>query len=843
MTRHSVGWLIIFLWLAIALAACSPGTALLPSNDSRLLHPGSTFGQSFTARYNGLSGVSIFLAPSTPPGSGSLLFHLREISQPETDLVRARLPVSEITNQSYYMFDFSPQPDSFGKDYFVQVDFEGNGQVLFFTAPADSYLDGALYENDFPQEAQLGFRLEYERGELLLGLVKLFGSWLGVLAVGLFALILPGWAIFSFFWRDWDNFHWGLKLGLSGGLSLAIYPLFILWSGVFGLHLGVIYAWLPPLVGIILLLLKHRKFFLNIKAVLNIYNLKHKASNISTEILIVELAFIIVLGLVIVSRLWVIRTLDIPLYGDSYQHTMIAQLLIDHRGLFTSWLPYADLRTFTYHYGFHSIVAVYHWITGASTAGSMLWAGQLINILAVIGLYPLAYIVTKNRWAGVIAILIGGMLSPMPMSYVNWGRYTQLAGQAILPVCIWTTWVILERPIETLKNIPWIKKFAIWHYLSIDPGSLAIVWLVLGGLALTHYRILILIVLFFPAFFIMRFSLKKYMVLSGRIAWIGVGSLILFLPWFIRVFGGKILNTFAAQISTSLSTNLTGDELFIGITDFRAFFPLAIWVLFFICLGWGLVKRHNSIAIFALWWFFILLATNPNWIGLPGFGVITNFAVFIAFYIPVAVTIASVVASHLRDGQQNNNDHERGKISTIILPGVILLLVCSFGIWGLRERVDDLDTQAYELVTRPDLRAMEWIRSNVPSDARFLINSFPAYGNTSIVGSDAGWWIPLLAQRKNTVPPLTYAAEQGTTPAYSQNVMDFYYATTDSGITSPQALRILREQGIDYVYIGQRQGRVNYSGSDVLDPTIISDDQNFDLIYHQDRVWVYKIKK
>jgi hypothetical protein len=42
------------------------------------------------------------------------------------------------------------------------------------------------------------------------------------------------------------------------------------------------------------------------------------------------------------------------------------------------------------------------------------------------------------------------------------------------------------------------------------------------------------------------------------------------------------------------------------------------------------------------------------------------------------------------------------------------------------------------------------------------------------------------------------------------------------------------------VYIGQRRGRVNYAGPDVLDPALLAQSPLFRAIYHQDRVWVFE---
>jgi hypothetical protein len=143
---------VFLLFIVFSLAACSASSMILPVSDSRIINHGSSFGQSFTAKNNGLSGVSVLLAPTETQSTGSLLFHLRTSPQSTDDLARARLQLSELTRQAYYKFDFPPQRDSQRKDYYLQVEVEGEGQVQIFTATPDSYLDGALYANQIPQD-------------------------------------------------------------------------------------------------------------------------------------------------------------------------------------------------------------------------------------------------------------------------------------------------------------------------------------------------------------------------------------------------------------------------------------------------------------------------------------------------------------------------------------------------------------------------------------------------------------------------------------------------------------------------------------------------------------------
>ena len=54
---------------------------------------------------------------------------------------------------------------------------------------------------------------------------------------------------------------------------------------------------------------------------------------------------------------------NVPLWGDSQQHSTIVQLILDHGGLFDDWAPYADIQSLTYHFGFHAFAASIAWLT------------------------------------------------------------------------------------------------------------------------------------------------------------------------------------------------------------------------------------------------------------------------------------------------------------------------------------------------------------------------------------------------------------------------------------------------------------------------------------------------
>jgi hypothetical protein len=135
---------------------------------------------------------------------------------------------------------------------------------------------------------------------------------------------------------------------------------------------------------------------------------------------------------------------------------------------------------------------------------------------------------------------------------------------------------------------------------------------------------------------------------------------------------------------------------------------------------------------------------------------------------------------------------------------------------------------------------MDWIDANTPEDARFLVNGFLIRNGQSATGSDAGWWIPLLAARQNTMPP-QYAllTETPIDPAYSRNVVDLVAWLQDTSLASSEAISQLCQQDISHVYVGQRQGRVGFAADPLFLPDELLANPAFSPLYHQDQVWVF----
>jgi len=517
---------------------------------------------------------------------------------------------------------------------------------------------------------------------------------------------------------------------------------------------------------------------------------------------------------------------------------MIAQLMAEKGGLFSSWEPYAPLSTFTYHFGFHAMVASLHWLTRLSTPQAVLILGQVMNALTVPMAYFLAWRLTDRPWAGVVAAFITGFVSLMPAYYVNWGRYTQLAGQVILPALIVMTIEAASqrsqdsgfRPQETgatFSLCPFLSAVA----ASIRAGGgwqMVVTAVLAAGLALTHYRVLVFYMAFVLALLLVQAYGNRRMPHlflgdAGRLAMVALGALVLVAPWAWNLVQNSIPMYIARYAVVPTPEQAEWQAAYNSLRDVDKILPPYLLAPAVAGLAWGLWRRERWAILLLLWVEGLFLAANPQWLGLPGMGLITNHAVLIGLYIPVSVAIGFLGASIL---EQLRRWRALGQalLATIIVLG---------GLWGAQQ-VAGIVNPYFVMVTSADLQAMAWIRENTPPRARFLVNSEPAYGGSTVVGTDAGWWIPVLAQRQSTVPPLIAGSEQPEEGGYMWWARQLAEMVRTRPLDDRTTLQALQAAGVTHVYIGARGGPLKGEKLMGLHP--------YRLLYHRDGVWIFGLE-
>jgi len=494
---------------------------------------------------------------------------------------------------------------------------------------------------------------------------------------------------------------------------------------------------------------------------------------------------------------------------------MIAQLLVDNGGLFDSWEPYTPYESLTVHFGFHTQVVLLSWLTGMSAVTATLWGGQLINGLAALTIFPLAMRLSDgNRWAGTVAVLVAGLLSPMPSFYVNWGRFPQLAGQVMLPIAIWMTWYAMEHHG--------------WSWAGVAG-------IVLCGMVLTYYRmpfyyaIFVLVLFMISGIQTWRHEGRRWWKHIPHLAGIAILALILFAPWMAQVAGGRLTTAVAAGVNrTTPVAQVLAD--YVVWRDIFFYVPQFLLLSAGACLTWAILARQSFVVGIGLWTLGLASLVAGRLIRLPGANMMQNFAIVIALYMPVSLVVGWG-AGRLVGLFTQKHGPTRGMVVSM------LLLVAA--LWGTKTRLGDVDL-SFALVNRPDLRAMAWIREHTSSQAKFLVEGFRIYGGYTAVGADAGWWIPLLTQRQNTIPP-QYAMfnERPIDAGHTQSVVARIAVLEEIPLSSREVLPLLCEANISHAYVGQGQGNVGAGVVQLFDPQDLNDSPFFEPTYHRDRVWIF----
>lgn len=630
------------------------------------------------------------------------------------------------------------------------------------------------------------------------------------LFLGLFLYILPGLALLSWLWRG-RALSWGEKLGLASGLGVALYPILFLWFYVFRFAPGAFYAWIPGALAIFALFWRYRK---------SLHQKPSRWIRISSWRArwecVPHLVLLVVIILLLIVRLAVISKMSAPSWGDSVHHTFIVQLIQDHGGLFQSWEPYASIISFTYHFGLHALMAVWAWLGGFLAPQAVLASGQVLNVLAILALYPLAVRLGGSRWAGIGAMVVAGLLSPMPAFYVNWGRYPQLASQIILPVALWffdAWWTSEERPASRV---------------------LVLFFILLSGISLTHYSMAFVLVVAALSWALwglwqQRGRIREWLARTLQFGGASAASVLSVVPWILIVLSGRIPMVFEKMTVSGEKSYITGDVAIWKHTDI--YFSDLFWIFGLGALALAFLMRQRLAVPITLWCGISFLVANPYLVGMQGPGWITNFALIIALYIPIGLLLGWLIGAVWR----GLSFYRAGKV-LVILSLVVLL------VWGSWIQLHIIDP-FFQTVEPTDLSAFKWIKENIPDDARFLVNGFLVFDETTVVGSDAGWWLPYYTLRASNLPPILYILEH-TSPAADRNrLKQFAYDLRESQGEEAVLREVLCQERITHVFLGERRGTVGYGAQALVPEAWLRDNPDFSLLYSKGKAQVWRFDR
>lgn len=831
-------YLLLLLLLALCVAGCTLSSPLpahwslsrvdrsfLASETTEPvgeLSGGTTVSQSFWPSRDGLHTITLLFATYERANSGTVTFTLRDDAGQV--VYQEQVQAARLADNHPHRFLFPPQPDSALRGYTLQV--SGNSApgagVTLWADEADRY-PGLLDRDAAYLSGDLLIEWGYKPtpGVLLYNGMGTLGQHGPTLLVTMLLWLLPGLALLAWL-RAGATEAWsvqqlgGAALVLSGALLVLLPQL----TALVGQRLGAWAVWL---------------ILIGSGAALGVARWRGGSLGPIERPGGATALYAALLALLLGSRLVALQSLIAPQWGDSIHHALITQLLLDHGGIFRTYEPYLPLGTFTYHAGFHLLAAWVGWSVppGSSPmdgATAVLLAGQWLNGVAVVAVALLAE--GLARWAGrpgtaqragVVALLVAGLLSEMPAFYLNWGRYTQLAGQIFLPAAL--LWCLTGWQRGQPRR--WLV-----------PGVL-----VVAALALTHYRVLMMYAAALPL-------IGAFVCWRGRGAWrptlAGVGGRavasgltvgLLILPWYGKLLASTIVQR-AAQMVSAPTRATSYDAQANALGDVTAFVGAWLLALAALALGWLLLRRHAAGLLLGGWLLALVVLSNPASLNLPGTGLVDNFMRQIALYLP----LAALVGLGAGDGAAWLAERAGRGRRVLGWAGVAVLLGAgALGAWRQGQSADSLN---FAMLTRPDEQAARWIEANTPPDAIFHTNGFFAYADAVVAGSDGGWWLWLTARRATTVPPMVYGHEAGIEPDYRQEINARFRRLHDAAPRGPAALAAaLRAEGVEYVYIGAQQGRVGLPADEQpLNPLALRAHPAFELVYSDDFVWVFRVR-
>lgn len=665
------------------------------------------------------------------------------------------------------------------------------------------------------------------------------------IAVLLGLYLAPGLALLRLLWPAGRPFLLLGRLGLALGVSTALPPLLLLLFKLLRLPWGASTTWLYLLLSLVIAIGPRRIRAFSTEALVATMGRAARAprqwkpGGAGVALIGISIATLLV-------RLYTVHDLPTGLSDDSYQHTLMAQLLVDNRGLFSSWEPYAPLTTFTYHFGFHANAAFVHWVTGFDPARSVLLSGQIINAILAPLIFTLVVALGGQAWAGVWATLITGFVGLLPAFAVAWGRYTSLTGMVVL-VTVVVCWIALaerslalEPPAEGQPARPWLRSAPrrTWRLLLLAA-------LMLTAMLLTHYLVSVFAALFVVAYLLglalERSCWRSIAVLAVLSALACVLALVLAAPWLLNLLDGFLVRNTTAFVDGSVGASRIAERAFLGPTVplYGRSAVLAAALLGLCIAGW---RREWRMALPGLWSILLLFCVVPQVVGLPGAGLIDQITAFSALCLTLP-PLAGYALAHAGSAIAAR----RPRLASVLAGMLILAAIGA----GAHQQSRLIESTGEQVVTWADMTAMEWVRANTPATARFLANSTPGYGGALVYGTDAGWWIPLLAGRATNLPPMTYGSELSATPDFARSVNRLSATLRDRpltdlrptlvDLTQPAAFQALRDAGINYVY----SGAISASGAgaaDRIDTARLRDDARFRLVYDQGGVEIFQLQ-
>ena len=700
--------------------------------------------------------------------------------------------------------NFPPQPHSAGQTYRLSLSGTADNRATVWSYGLDGYTPGHLDYNGLPQPGDLRFSTTYTYlwTNLLRDTLGGLGRLLFMAVPLALVLWLPGALLLEVVAPGigWLRLA-GARLSAAVGLSITLLALAWLWAGVVGWH------WSPASAGglyIVLGFVAVARWLARLRA--RTLAWPHPSAR--------DLGLAVILLASVVLRLLVVRDLAFPAWVDSSHHVLVAQLLEAAGQVPASYAPALPVGVFYYHFAFHALSVTVHWLTGQSLVDTTLFLGQVLNALAALSAYSLAWGLTGRRRAALVAAFVVGLVSFFPGYFVTWGRYTQLTGLVILGPAAAALWRVLQARPTTGRALAGLIKN--WRALTLAA-------LLAAGVFLGHYRVL---------FFFVVFALVALLAhLRQRRAWQALslataGALFVSLPWVVRLVSQAIIPLLGVP------RGLAGTEAYNAFpSDYFASSLERGWLALALLAGlWGLLRRDRGVWAVLAWTAGVFASLNSG----PTTWLVNNNSWAISLFMPGSVLLGWGADRWWHQARVWLAGFPTRRLPWRPLAGAMGLVAATglasyAGLAGARTQLTVLNP-ATILATAPDRQALDWLDTHLPANAVIAVNGWN-WLSSLWAGSDGGAWILPVTGRQTTLPPNDYAygsaAYQKTIAAFNRQLAQ----STDA--TTPAFQSLLHAAGVTHIFIGARGGP--------LKPEMFVGSPYYQLLYTNGADWIFKV--
>jgi hypothetical protein len=513
---------------------------------------------------------------------------------------------------------------------------------------------------------------------------------------------------------------------------------------------------------------------------------------------------------------------------DAKLYSLITLRIVQAQGLPSNWGIFAGPSWYMEHVhllvpGFSSEVAFLNLLFGAAIPSTVSILSSLFRSLAPASVYALAWIITRRRIPAMVSMGVYGLVIIEPtFGWFTWGGMAELSSLSVLPVACAATYLFVKSGALSWRTLLW--------------GSILVT-----GMSMLHPFAYFYYIAFVIAASVILLFRKK--IVRGVAVWLpaflglGLGAGPFVNALIPELVIAKSYSTSNPSWTPTLNWTMSVPAAISSLQNrFIAVYGQAATVILLIGLviSVGIFKwRKEALAILGLWYLglFFLHENNPNGLWLVPFPLwyridsnrtfgITSLIVSLAiglmagFWIPRLPAIRRIPAFSFRNISQSIMKHWK----LLVIAGVILLMLVPQEINNVGVM---FGARPNSPITAQDITAFNWIQSNIPANATFFTNT-----------ADAGTWIPIYADRK-VVMPFGVVTNNTLLADYNTAVTAFCINPDNS-----TGLQFMNMTGATYVYSGP--ARIN--GRLGFDPNKIIATDLFVTLYHQDDVWIFRLK-